>query len=61
MASEKLKIVVDDEGKTKIWIDGKEPIGITKIKFEVEVDSCPIVEVGFLPQVVNFGGETNEK
>jgi hypothetical protein len=52
---------VDDKGKTKIWIDGKEALGVTEIKFEAEVNSLPIVKVEFFPQMVNFGGEMNEK
>ena len=50
---EKLKIIVDDENHTHIWINGKKLRHVTKIKFEVSEDTAniPNLEVGknFLP------------
>lgn len=61
MASERLKIVVDDKGRTKVWIDGEEGLGITKIKFECEANAFPIIEIGLSPLVRNSGGKKNEQ
>jgi len=55
--SEKLKIIVDDKGKTTVCLDGKELQGITKIKLECEVGTLPTLEVHYLPSIVNFGGK----
>lgn len=36
---EKLKIIIDDEGFTHVWIDGKKQRYVTKITVNVESDS----------------------
>lgn len=50
---EKLKIIVDDENHTHIWINGKEIKHITKIKFEVSENNSNIpnleIKKNFLP------------
>ena len=50
---EKLKIIVDDENHTHIWINGKEIKHITKIKFEVSENNSNIpnleIKKDFLP------------
>ena len=50
---EKIKIIVDDENHTHVWIDGVKIKYITKIKFEVSEDNShiPNIEIkkDFLP------------
>lgn len=65
---EKLKIIVDDENHTHIWINGKEIKHITKIKFEVsennsnipnleiKKDFLPMEKVGFKKPKINMDG-----
>ena len=36
---EKVKIIIDDEGFTHVWIDGKEQKYVTKVTVNVESDS----------------------
>lgn len=66
---EKLKIIVDDENHTHVWIDGKEIKHITKIKFEIsennsnipnieiKKDFLPIQKVGFTKQKIKMDGK----
>lgn len=55
---EKLKIVVDDKGNTKVWMDGKLVVGATRVKFEYNIDDLPRHEIDFVTQA---GGLKDER
>lgn len=48
--TEKLKIVVDENGKTKVWMDGKEVQGIKEIDFNYEVGYYPTHTIKYVTQ-----------
>lgn len=58
MDTEKLKIIVDDKGKTTIWMDGKKVKGARKINFEFIAGEAPTHEIEFYTQ---FGGLKDER
>lgn len=58
MDAEKLKIVVDDKGKTTIWMDGKKVKGVRKINFESFAGEVPTHEIEFYTHI---GGLENEQ
>ncbi len=63
---EQVKIIVDKEGHTHLWINGQKIKYITKIKFEVNKDTADIptleIKKDFLPiQTIEMDGKKIEK
>lgn len=42
---EQLKIIVDESGRTHVWMNGIEQKYVTKIKFEVSTEDIPTIEI----------------
>jgi acyl CoA:acetate/3-ketoacid CoA transferase len=57
MSAEKLKIVVDDKGKTIVWMDGKLIEGIKEIDFNHEVGSYPTHTIKYITQKAGVKNE----
>lgn len=53
--SEKLKIVVDDKGKTTVWMDGNIVEGIQEIDFNHEVGEFPTHRITYITQKASHG------
>jgi hypothetical protein len=48
---EKLKIIVDDKGKVKIFMDEREVYGARRIRFEFEVGDIATHEIEFISHI----------
>jgi hypothetical protein len=47
MIPEKLKIIVDDRGRTTVWMNGEIVLGIRRIAFEHDIDEIPTHTIEF--------------
>jgi hypothetical protein len=47
MGNEKLKIIVDDRGKTTIWMNGEIVHGVRRITFEHDICDVPVHTIEF--------------
>lgn len=56
--AEKLKIVVCDKGKTKVYMDGVEVNGIKRIEFDHDMpDYRPEHKITYVTQVASHKGD----
>mgnify|MGYP003581019256 CR=1 FL=1 len=51
---EKLKLIVDDNGKIEIWMDGCVVTGVRGIEFYWEVGEYPYHKLEFISQAAKF-------
>jgi hypothetical protein len=54
---EKVKIISFDNGKTRIFIDGKEITGLEYTKFEQSVGGTPVLDISVLTPIVKVDGD----
>lgn len=54
---EKLKIVVDDKGRTTVWMNGEIVQGIRRIEFDHEIGCIPEHIITFSTQAGGVGNE----
>lgn len=61
MSNEKLKITVDDRGKTIVWMNGEIVQGIRRITFEHDIDDIPVHTIEFCTPRGGLKESTNTK
>lgn len=55
---EKFKIVIDENNKLHVWMQGKEVSGIRSIEFEWDIESFAIHRIEFLSHMGGIDAKT---